>query len=95
MPVHQFTAQNQSSPTFKVPGDRDVNGYARFKIIHSDLKGATIQVQQKCSDGNWWILSQIASGYATIIDSPVGAEIRVHCPTGGFGTGSFSIVYQE
>ena len=97
MAIFQFTAQNQSSPEFRAQGDLDAKPGARFKIIHSDLKGATIQVQQKCSDGNWWTVHQISgtSILSTVIDSPHGGLMRLHCPTGGFGTGAFSIVYGE
>ena len=97
MPIFKFTAQDQSSPEFRTHGDFEGKSGARFKIIHPDLKGATIQVQQKCSDGNWWTIHQISgtSILSTVIDSPHGGMMRVYCPVGGFGTGAFSIAYRE
>ena len=94
MPKFDITAAGQTSPEFQCRGDMGSKPGARFKIIHPALGSNVLQVEQKCSDGNWWLVHQIEDGsLATVLDQPVDALMRIKCST--YGGSPFSIIYQE
>ena len=95
MPIFEFTAAEQSSPAFVSGGDLSTRSGSRTKITHPDLKGATLTVEQKMSTGEWWPTYKITENLATVIDTPHDAELRISVLAGEFGTGAFSIAYQE
>ena len=95
MAIFEFTAAEQSSPVFVSGGDLATKSGSRVKIAHPDLKGATLTIEQKMSDGEWWPIYEITSKMATILDTPHDAELRASVLAGNFGTGPFKIAYQE
>ena len=95
MPVFEFTAAGQSSPVFVSGGDLDAKPGARVKVTHPDLKGATVTIEQRMSNGEWWPIYEITSKMATILDTPHHAVLRASVLSGKFGSGSFKIAYQE
>ena len=95
MSVFEFTAAEQSSPVFISGGDLATKSGSRVKIAHPDLKGATLTIEQKMSDGEWWPIYEITSKMATILDTPHHAVLRASVLPGKFGTGPFKIAYQE
>jgi hypothetical protein len=94
MAKHTFTAAGQASPEFQVRSDLESKSGSRFKIIYPAL-GTTnaLQVEQKCSDGEWWSVYGITAGLSIVIDTPAGGLFRIKCST--YGGAPFSIIYQE
>jgi len=95
MPIFEFTAAEQSSPIFVSGGDLSTRPGSRTKITHPDLKGATLTIEQKMSNGEWWPTYKISENLATVIDTPHDAVLRISVLAGEFGTGAFEIAYQE
>lgn len=94
MPIKEFTAAAQTTAEFQCRSDLDSKANARFKIIHPGLGSTNVlQVEQKCSDDEWWLIHQIEDGLATVIDTPSGGLFRIKCST--YGGTAFSIIYQE
>jgi len=88
-----FTAVDEMTGEFPQRSDIESAAGSRFKIIHPSLLGAILDVQQKLSDGEWYTIYQISSGYCTVIDTPDGGLYRIKCST--YGSGSFSVFCQE
>lgn len=91
-----FSAQGQMTDEFPVGGDFSSKPGARFRVLHPDLAGSTLKVEQYMSDDTWvtiFVIDENVDGLGSIIDSVHGGVYRIRCST--YGGSAVTVYYKE
>ena len=56
-----FTAAGQATSEFPMGSDINAKGNSRFRILHPDLAGSDLVVEQLMSDEEWYPIFLISS----------------------------------
>ena len=91
-----FSSQGQVTDEFSVGSDINNRTNSRFKILHPDLAGSTLSVEQKMSDDTWiviFVINEDVEENGSVIDSVHGGIYRIKCDI--YGGSDVTIYYKE